>query len=78
MTIRLTNKSIERKLFLNPGLHLGEAYMNEELIIEKGTIEEFISLISNSYDDFVSTIKFINFMNIYLQFLCRFNKLISL
>ena len=61
VTIRLTNKSIERKLFLNPGLHLGEAYMNEELIIEKGTIEEFISLISNSYDDFVSKNKIYKF-----------------
>ena len=61
VTIRLTNKSIERKLFLNPGLHLGEAYMNEELIIEKGTIEEFISLISNSYDDFVSNNKIYKF-----------------
>ena len=61
VTIRLTNKSIERKLFLNPGLHLGEAYMNEEIIIEKGTIEEFISLISNSYDDFVSNNKIYKF-----------------
>ena len=61
VTIRLTNKSIERKLFLNPGLHLGEAYMNEELIIEKGTIEEFISLISNSYDDFVTKNKIYKF-----------------
>ena len=26
--IRLKNKSIERKLFLNPNLHIGEAYMN--------------------------------------------------
>ena len=61
VTIRLTNKSIERKLFINPGLHLGEAYMNEELIIEKGTIEEFISLISNSYDDFVTKNKIYKF-----------------
>ncbi|MDC3075580.1 hypothetical protein OA258_03995, partial [Pelagibacteraceae bacterium] len=27
--IRLKNKSIERKLFFNPNLHIGEAYMNE-------------------------------------------------
>ena len=31
--IKLINKSIERKLFLNPSLHIGEAYMNKELII---------------------------------------------
>ena len=29
--IRLKNKLIERKLFLNPNLHIGEAYMNKEL-----------------------------------------------
>ena len=55
--IRLKNNSIERKLFLNPNLHIGEAYMNEELVVEKGTIEEFINLITNCYDDFISNNK---------------------
>ena len=32
--VRLTNRSIEKKLFRNPSLHLGEGYMNEEIIIE--------------------------------------------
>ncbi len=59
--IRLKNKSIERKLFLNPNLHIGEAYMNEELVVEKGTIEEFINLITNCYDDFISNNKFYKF-----------------
>ena len=59
--IRLKNKSIERKLFFNPNLHIGEAYMNEELIIEKGTIEEFLNLITNCYDDFISNNKFYKF-----------------
>ena len=54
ISIKLVNKSLERKLFLNPGLHIGEAYMNKELIVEKGTIEEFINLITNCYDDFIS------------------------
>ena len=54
ITIRLTNKSIERKLFFNPNLYLGEAYMNEELIIEKGSIEDFLKLITNCYYDFIS------------------------
>ena len=57
VSIRLTNKSIERKLFLNPSLHIGEAYMNEELIIEKGNIEEFIDLITKCYDDFIANNK---------------------
>ena len=47
--IRLKNKSIERKLFLNPNLHIGEAYMNEELVVEKGTLEDFLNLITNCY-----------------------------
>ena len=59
--IKLKNKSIERKLFFNPNLHIGEAYMNEELIIEKGTIEEFLNLITNCYEDFISNNKFYKF-----------------
>ena len=59
--IKLKNRSIERKLFLNPNLYIGEAYMNEELIVEKGTIEEFINLITNCYDDFISNNKFYKF-----------------
>ena len=50
--VRFTNKSIERKLFRNPSLYLGEGYMNEEIIIETGTIEDFINIITASYDDF--------------------------
>ncbi len=59
--IRLKNKSTERKLFFNPNLHIGEAYMNEDLIIEKGTIEEFLNLITKCYDDFISNNKFYKF-----------------
>ena len=28
--------------------------MNEELVIEKGTIEELLNLVTNCYDDFIS------------------------
>ncbi len=59
--IRLKNKFIERKLFLNPNLHIGEAYMNEELVVEIGTIEDFLNLITNCYDDFISNNKFYKF-----------------
>ncbi len=61
VTIRLTTKSIERKLFLNPSLHIGEAYMNKDLVIEEGSIEDFINLVTNSYDDFVSNNNFYKF-----------------
>ena len=46
--VRLTNKSIEKKLFTNPGLHLGEGYMNEEIVIEEGSIEELIDIVTSS------------------------------
>ncbi len=39
LKIRLTNKSIEKKLFRNPSLHFGEGYMNNEIRIEEGSIE---------------------------------------
>jgi len=51
--VRLTNKSIEKKLFRNPGLYFGQGYMNEEILIEEGTIEELIDIVTSCYDDFV-------------------------
>jgi hypothetical protein len=51
--IKLKNKSIEKKLFRNPALHLGEGYMNEEILIQKGTIEELIDIVTACYDDFI-------------------------
>ena len=53
LKIRLKNKSIEKKLFRNPSLHFGEGYMNNEILIEEGSIEELIDLISSCYDDFI-------------------------
>jgi len=50
---RLKNKSIEKKLFRNPSLHFGEGYMNNEILIEEGSIEELIDLITSCYDDFI-------------------------
>ena len=53
LRIRLTNKSIEKKLFRNPSLHFGEGYMNKEILIEEGSIEQLIDLITSCYDDFI-------------------------
>ncbi len=61
VTIRLINKSIEKKLFRNPSLYIGEGYMNKEIIIEKGSIEELINLVTNCYDDFVSNNNYYKF-----------------
>tara|TARA_B100000579_G_scaffold332068_1_gene282343 strand:+ start:261 stop:1445 length:1185 start_codon:yes stop_codon:yes gene_type:complete len=51
--VKLKNKSIEKKLFRNPALYLGEGYMNEEILIEEGTIDDLINIVTASYDDFV-------------------------
>ena len=53
LKIKLTNKSIEKKLFRNPGLYFGEGYMNQEILIMEGTIEQLIDLITSCYDDFI-------------------------
>lgn len=42
--IRLKDKKLYRKLFLHPELVAGEAYMDEQLIIEKGTLRDFLTL----------------------------------
>ena len=52
--IRLTNKSIENKLFRNPSLYLGEGYMNKEIVIEEGTLDDFLKIITASYNDYMS------------------------
>ena len=61
VTIKLINKSIEKKLFRNPGLYIGEGYMNKEIIIEQGSIEELIDLVTNCYDDFISNNNYYKF-----------------
>jgi len=51
--IKLTNKSIKFKLFINPSLYLGEGYMNGDILIKEGTIEDFINIVSESYQEFI-------------------------
>jgi len=53
LIIKFTNKSIEKKLFRNPGLYFGEGYMNQEILIIEGTIEQLIDLVTSCYDDFI-------------------------
>ncbi|MBO6519934.1 MAG: class I SAM-dependent methyltransferase [Rhodospirillales bacterium] len=42
LTIRLHDKSLHWKLFINPELYLGEAYMNGTLTVEDGDIYDFL------------------------------------
>ena len=51
-SIRLHKKSIKKKLFINPELYVGEAYVNGDLTIEKGSLEIFINIITKNYSNF--------------------------
>lgn len=44
VAIRITDPSFDWKIFLNPELRAAEAYMEGGLIIERGTVHDFISL----------------------------------
>ena len=42
--LKILNKKLHYKLLLHPDLYLGEAYTNGEIIIENGTITDFLDL----------------------------------
>jgi cyclopropane-fatty-acyl-phospholipid synthase len=44
--MRLTDRSLYHKLFLNPELHAGEAYMDGRLSFENSTLRDFLILFS--------------------------------
>ncbi|MFQ5530932.1 MAG: class I SAM-dependent methyltransferase [Gemmatimonadota bacterium] len=44
VTIRLHDEALHWKLFFNPTLYIGEAYMDGLLTIEEGTLQDFIDL----------------------------------
>jgi cyclopropane-fatty-acyl-phospholipid synthase len=46
VTMRLTDRSLYRKLFLNPELHAGEAYMDGHMRFEDSTLRDFLTLFS--------------------------------
>ena len=43
--IRLLDKSLHYKLLLLPDLYLGESYTDGSLVIENGTLTEFLDLV---------------------------------
>ena len=45
MTVRLHDRALHHKLFLNPDLYVGEAYMDGTLTIETGTLSDFIEIL---------------------------------
>jgi cyclopropane-fatty-acyl-phospholipid synthase len=53
VTIRFTDRATPRRATFNPALELGEAYMDERLLIEEGDIALFLDLIGRNthWDD---------------------------
>jgi cyclopropane-fatty-acyl-phospholipid synthase len=53
VTIRFTDTATPRRAAFNPALELGEAYMDERLLVEKGDIAAFLGLIGRNthWDD---------------------------
>lgn len=43
-TVRIRDEATVRRLFLNPDLALGEAYMEGRLVLEEGTLQDFLSI----------------------------------
>lgn len=50
ITMRLHTKAVERKLAFYPKLYLGEAFMNEELTVEGGTIYDLLEVLVTNMD----------------------------
>jgi cyclopropane-fatty-acyl-phospholipid synthase len=48
-TIRLHSNRVAYSLALNPSLAIGEAYMNELLTVEEGTIYDFLEVLARNY-----------------------------
>ena len=46
VTMRLTDRSLYRKLFFNPELHAGEAYTDGRMCFEDSTLRDFLTLFS--------------------------------
>src|ERR1700704_4114775 len=46
VTMPLTDRSLYRKLFFNPELHAGEAYMDKRMLFPDSTLRDFLTLFS--------------------------------
>ncbi len=76
-SIKLHKKNLKKKLYLNPELYLGEAYVDGDITIEHGDLETFINIISKNYNyikkDFTHHI--LDFFNLIAEFFQRGNLL---
>ena len=74
--LKLLDKSLIYKLLLNPDLYFGEAYTNGSLIIENGTLTEFLEIILKNIGRKNINIygKIINKLKGSYRYLTNFNK----
>ena len=75
ITLRLLEKSLNYKLLFHPDLYLGEAYTNGKVIIENGTLTEFLNivLINISRNQINIFSKLINKVKGSYRYLTKFN-----
>ena len=79
LTIKLLKDNLKWKLILDPELEFPEAYMRNEILIENGSLEEFLmSLIENLGRDEITTASYFS-KKIYQgnRFISNFNFLSS-
>ena len=76
ITVKLLDKNLNYKLLWNPDLYFGEAYMNGSLIIENGTLSEFleIALRNIGRNDINIYGKILNTIKGTFRYLTKFNK----
>jgi cyclopropane-fatty-acyl-phospholipid synthase len=48
VTVRLNDAKLYNTLFLNPELHAGEAYMDGRLVIEQGSLRDFLTMFAEN------------------------------
>ena len=48
VTVRLHDRRLHHRLFFNPELYVGEAYMDGTLTIDKGTLSDFLQIVATN------------------------------
>ena len=52
VVVRLKDPKAQQKLLLNPELYVGEAYMDGQLVIEEGSLRDFLTLFADNRTSF--------------------------
>tara|TARA_B100001250_G_scaffold406868_1_gene426642 strand:- start:126 stop:1313 length:1188 start_codon:yes stop_codon:yes gene_type:complete len=77
--VKLIDKSLNYKLLLNPDLYFGEAYTDGSLIIENGTLTEFLEIALKNIGRYDTNLysKVINKLKGSYRYLTNFNRVIK-